>query len=93
MFDQIFERSDALRRQLASPPVDYLGVAEAVVVGDPRIRGNLNERQVPDRAGDLQIVRRLASVRQDVRHDVLTVEQMLVAARTSRQKELFPSGP
>src|SRR2546426_8943389 len=57
-----------LRRQLPRRAVDDFGVAEAVVVGDPRIWGYLNERQAPHRAGDLEIVARLATERQNMGH-------------------------
>jgi hypothetical protein len=57
-----------LRGKDARRAVDDLRVAEAVVVGDPRIGRNLDERQRADRARDLQVEGRLSIERQDVCH-------------------------
>src|SRR5207249_12241444 len=71
-------------------PVDDLGITEAIVVGDPRIGRDLNKRKAPHRAGNLQIVTRLAAKRQDVRHLYPHSRDFVLPSALSFQRRCFP---
>src|SRR2546426_6702145 len=79
-----------LRRQLPRGAVDDFCVAQGVVVGDPRIGDDLKKRQAPNRAGDLQIVARLAAERQNMSHLFLTRVDSYLPSAVSFYPRRFP---